>query len=198
MAMHSEIRSEILGRTAGSLFSHRDLLRFGERAAVDRMLSRLRKEGAVTRISRALYARSQSEDHSAARMAAGAVAAMARSENIKVQMSGRNAAYHLGLVDERPKDCVYLTTGASKRVSVGSQIVELRHDTSSAMLGAGTRAGTVISALRYLGDCGVTGRILVKLHRQLSPRTARELRRYRAYVPLWMRECIDALTATIG
>jgi hypothetical protein len=160
MAMHSEIRSQIPGRTPGSPFAPHDLL-----------------DTVVT--------------------PAGAVAAMARSENIKVQMSGRNAAYQLGLVDERPKECVYLTTGPSKCISIGNQIVELRHDTSSAMLGAGTRAGMVISALKYLGDGGVTGKMLVKIHRQLSPGTAQQLRRFRAYVPLWMRECIDALTATI-
>lgn len=197
MAVYAEIRSEILSRAPGSPFSPRDLLSFGRRGAVDQTLSRLVKERVVRRIGRGLYVRSEPDEGKAGISSAAIAAALARSKGVKVQASGAEAAYRLGLSDERPKECVYLTTGPSKHVKVGNQVVELRHDASPAMLGAGTQAGMVISALRHLGEDGITAHVLVSIHKQLSQRTARQLRRYRALVPEWIGDSIDALTRTL-
>ncbi len=197
MAIYAEIRAEILSRAPGSPFSPRDLLSFGRRGAVDQTLSRLMKERVVRRIGRGLYVRSQPDQGKAGISSAAIAAALARSEGVKVQVSGAEAAYRLGLSEERPKECIYLTTGPSKRVKVGNQVVEFQHDVSPAMLGAGTQAGMVISALRHLGADSVTAHVLVSIHKQLSQRTARQLRQYRALVPGWMRECIDALTISV-
>jgi hypothetical protein len=155
------------------------------------------KEGVVRKIGRALYVRDPKEAGDPTVLGFAIATAIAQLEDAKIQMSGAEAAHRLGLTADRPATWTYFTTGRTRRVTVGGQVVKLRHDTSSALLGAGTKAGMVISALRFLGENGVTNQVLIKLHRQLSPSTARQLRRYRAYVPLWMRECIDALTVTI-
>lgn len=196
MSVYNEIRSEVVKRDARSPFSPCDLLYLGRRGAVDNALSRLVKDQVVKRIGRGLYLSAQraASDSDAGISGAAIAAAVARSEGAKVQMSGAEAAYRLGLSVDRPSECLYLTTGRSKRIALRNQIVDLRHNASPAMLGAGTQAGVVLSALRHLGEDGITSDVLVKIDRELSRSTARQLRQYRTLVPAWMRECIDALT----
>ena len=195
MSAHTEIRSHILRRKPGLPFSAQDLRRFGNPGTVYMVLSRLVRERVARRIGWGLYVAASPAARRPGISAAELAAAVARSKGERVQVTGAEAVYRLGLTTDRPRECLYLTSGPSKRVKAGAVSVELQHDFSPAMLGAGTQAGIVLAALRHLGPDGITARDLVTIRRKITRATARQLRRYRPLVPEWMRDYVDALTA---
>jgi hypothetical protein len=85
-----------------------------------------------------------------------------------------------------PMGQIFVTTGRSRRVRLGSAEIELRHAEPSRLLFAGTLAGRAFSALKYLGRREVTPEIVEKVTRQLPPEELARLVEGRAQMPAWL------------
>lgn len=184
--MHDRIRA----RGEGAVFGAKDFLNLGSRAAVDQALSRLARDGFIRRLSRGIYDYPRRNERLGITISPApedVVHAVARRNASRVQVSGANAANALGLSTQVPAQIVYLTDGASRRIQVGGQVVELRHTTPRNLATAGKISGTVIQALRYLGREQVNERTVQHLQRVLSERDKQILRRDRVHAPGWMQ-----------
>jgi len=114
-----------------------------------------------------------------------------------MQVSGARAANELGLSTQVPAQAVYLTDGPSRTVKVGRQVIRLKHVSSNQMAGAGTKAGMVIQALRYLGpgaDAGVLGRLAP----QLSAADRRVLWNSASTAPGWVQPALRQLARPLA
>ena len=176
----------------GYVFTPGDLLRFGSRAAVDKTLSRLAQTGRIRRLDRGLY------DVPKVSVRLGMLAptpdriaaALGRQTGSVVQPTSARAANAVGLSTQVPARAVYLTNGTSRRRVVGSQTIELRRAAPRQLLGAGSTAGAVIQALRYLGQRGVTKATAQRLAATLSTSDKRALAGLAPAAPAWMRTVI--------
>ena len=173
----ASILKRVRGKGRGSVWTPGDFLDLGSRAAVDQGLSRLARRGRITRVARGIYAYPQVSPRLGALTpspdaVAGAVAGARRS---RLQVSGARAANELGLSTQVPARAVYLTDGPSKVVKLGRQEVRLKHVAANRMAGAGTRAGMVLEALRYLGR-DAAPHAVPRLRGQLSTRDKAILR----------------------
>jgi predicted transcriptional regulator of viral defense system len=63
---------------------------------------------------------------------------------------GPVAAHSLGLTTQVPQHRVYMTKKSPYKEQIGNHLIELRKVSESKMLGAGTNAGIILSALEYL------------------------------------------------
>jgi len=115
------------GLPEGTPVVAKELLHLGSRAAVDQALSRLVRRGALMR--RAGHLRSPVESRFGARppVASKVVEAIAAQRGESVAPHGAAAANELGLTTQVPVREVYLTSGRSRRLKLGAQVVELRH-----------------------------------------------------------------------
>src|SRR5688500_10666796 len=107
----------------GTPLSAKELLHLGNRAAVDQVLSRLARRGELTRAGRGLYlkpikSRFGSRSPSSAKTVEGI--SLQRGETIVPH--GAAAANQLGLTTQVPMREIYLTSGPSRRLTLGSQI----------------------------------------------------------------------------
>src|SRR5689334_8387461 len=106
------------------VFTPKDFIDFGDRAAVDQALSRLVRSGRLRRVGRGLYDVPR-VNHLLKKVAApdikSAVDAIARRDNITVVPNGMAAANRLGLTTAVPAKNDYLTDGSSKTVRVGNR-----------------------------------------------------------------------------
>src|SRR5574337_480786 len=116
------------GLPEGTPVAAKSLLHLGNRAAVDQTLSRLAERGRLIRAGRGVYlhpvtgrfgTRSPSIEQ--------AVEALATQRGEIIVPNGAAAANALGLTTQVPVRSVYLTSGRSRTMSLGKQIVELRH-----------------------------------------------------------------------
>jgi len=190
----SKIINRVSVKGRGSVWSPTDFLDLGTRDAVDQSLSRLVRRGFLRRIARGVYAYPLLSGRLGALTPPpdDVAAALAKAKGGRVQVSGARAANELGLSTQVPAQAVYLTDGPSRTVKVGRQVIRLKHVTSTQMAGAGTKAGMVIQALRYLGR-GVDPGVLGRLAPQLSPADRRILRKSASAAPGWVQPALRQL-----
>jgi hypothetical protein len=182
------IMKRVRGKGRGSVWTPADFLDLASRDSVDQALSRLVRRGSLRRVARGIYAYPRlSARLGALTPSPDAIAgAVAKSRGSRLQVSGARAANELGLSTQVPARAVYLTDGPSKTVKIGRQEIRLKHVPSARMAAAGTRAGMVIEALRYLGpDADL--RTIRRLGADLSGRDKQMLKDRLSAAPGWAR-----------
>jgi len=181
----------------GHVFTPDELLSLGSRPAVDKALSRLTRSGEIRRLGRGIY------DYPKISPRLGKLSpapetiaqALARQEGAQLQTSGARAANALGLTTQVPGRLTFLTDGTPRSRRVGSQVIELKRAAPRKLRGAGTLAGTVLQAIRYLGLERVDDHVVQHLARLLSPNDKRELRTLASAAPGWARSAIHQIIA---
>ena len=182
------------GLPEGTPVVAKELLHLGSRAAVDQALTgKLVRRGALMRAGRGIYVRPV-ESRFGARppVASKVVEAIAAQRGESVAPHGAAAANELGLTTQVPVREVYLTSGRSRRLKLGAQIVELRHVPAWQLVLPGSPAGAAIRALAWLGPKRAS-EALRTLQRKLSPSELRAVVGARGRLPTWMAQEVSAL-----
>ena len=136
----------------GATLSAKALLHLGSRAAVDQALSRLARRGQLLRAGRGLYVLPvESRFGVRAPSVEKVVEAVAAQRGETITTSGAAAANALGLTTQVPVRTVYLTSGPSRTLQVGSQRVELKHAPPWQVVLPRQLAGQAVRALAWLG-----------------------------------------------
>jgi hypothetical protein len=178
----------------GTPVAAKELLHLGSRAAVDQTLSRLVRRGNLMRAGRGIYIRPvQSRFGARPPEASKLVEAIAAQRGERVAPHGAAAANELGLTTQVPVREVYLTSGRSRSLKLGAQVIELRHVPGWQLVLLGRPAGAAIRALAWLGPKRAS-EALRTLQRKLSPSELRAVGAARAGLPTWMAQEVSALT----
>ena len=150
MTVSKSLLQRIQHKGRGSVFSAKDFLDIGSRAAVDQTLSRLARKGVIRRLNWGLYDYPKTSKSLGLLSPAPIVVAqaMARQTGSKIQITGARAANTLGLTDQVPAKVVYLTDGPSRTIKIGNQSISLRHASKRNLVGAGLPSGTVFQAFK--------------------------------------------------
>ena len=171
----------------------KELLHLGTRAAVDQTLSRLVRRGGLMRVGRGLYVRPiQGRFGVRPPETAAVVKAIAEQRGESVVAHGAAAANELGLTTQVPVREVYLTSGPTRKLTLGNQVVELRHAPAWQLALPGRKAGALIRALAWLGPEQASHAIeAVRGRLPESERSAVvELRRM---LPTWLAQLVSRL-----
>lgn len=185
------ILSEVNTLPEGALISAKEFLHLGSRAAVDQALKRLWEKKELMRISRGVYVRPvQTRFGTRAPAPEKVVANIATSRAETVVSHGAAAANTLGLTTQVPTKLVYLTSGRSRRLQLGAQVVEMKHAPQWMLLPSHRAAGEAVRALEWIGQRGAP-EALKALKRTLPLSTVKELVAVRPALPSWMSESIS-------
>jgi hypothetical protein len=102
----------------------KELLHLGSRTAVDQLLSRLVQRGCLLRAGRGIYVRPiESRFGTRAPSAVKMTEGLANQRGEIIVSHGAAAANALGLTTQVPMRAVYLTSGPSRRLKLGAQMV---------------------------------------------------------------------------
>jgi hypothetical protein len=174
----------------GAVVSPKEFLHLGSRAAVDQALSRLARDGKLLRVARGAYVMPvTSRFGTRAPAPEKVVQALAAQSGEVVTTHGANAANALGLTQQVPIREVYLTSGRTRKLKLGSAEVLVKH-APRWMLALGTGpAGAAVRALAWMGPAHV-GHSLAALRRALPPSEWQALTAGRAVLPSWMAKAI--------
>jgi hypothetical protein len=197
-SMPDQIVRRLRARGRGAVFTPKDFLDLGARAAIDQALSRLVRKGTVRRLTRGLYDYPRiSPKLGSLSPAPDAVAhAVAKQTGSAVQVAGAQAANLLGLSTQVPAQSTYLTDGPSRRVRIGRRVIDLRHASPRSLVAPGSTAGTVIQALRHVGhDAAMDA--ADALATTLSADDRRRLAREIINAPGWMRPILGRIVGTV-
>ncbi len=181
---HAESVSE------GAPISAKGLLHLGNRAAVDQALSRLVKRGRLIRAGRGVYLRPiSSRFGTRSPSVEQAVEALASQRGEVIVPSGAAAANTLGLTTQVPVKSVFLTSGRSRKISLGKQVIELRHAPRWQLAMAHQPAGVAVRALAWLGPEKADAAVKV-LKRKLPSTTFQELVAAAPQLPTWLARSV--------
>jgi hypothetical protein len=191
------LAEQILTHTAtlpeGAAFRAKELLHLGSRAGVDQALTRLERSGAVSRISRGLYVRPTAGRFGLRSPSAGkVVSALASATGETIAIHGAVAANALGLSTQTPLRTIYLTSGRSRTMKVGGQMVELRHAPEWELLLPGQAAGDALRAIAWAGKSRARETISALRHR-LQPSEQQNLLGLRGRLPTWLAQEVSSL-----
>ncbi|RFP10377.1 hypothetical protein D0T25_20910 [Duganella sp. BJB488] len=176
------------GLPEGTPLVAKEILHLGRRAAVDQVLSRLAKRGALLRAGRGIYVLPvESCFGMHAPSARKIVEGLAKQRGETIVSHGAAAANALGLTMQVPMRAIYLTSGRNRCLTVGAQTVELRHAPIWQLILPECTAGEVIRALAWLGPEN-TGEALRKLRSKLPYSELEKVALVRARLPTWMAQ----------
>lgn len=198
MPVADTILHRVRGHGRGYVFTAKDFLDVGSRAAVDQALTRLAVRGAIRRLDRGVYdlPRVHPKVGPLWPSADDVVRAVARQTDSHVKRSGALAANALGLSTQVPAHATWLTDGPSRSVRLGKLLVVLKHAGRVDMLLPDTAAGLVIVALRHLGrDAASDPDLVDRLARRLDDADKARLRHVRRQLAGWLGSVVDDLAA---
>lgn len=189
------ILSRIQSKGRGYVFTPSHFLDLGSRAAVDKALSRACRTGTIRKLARGLYDYPRSDPELGLLTPSPDAVARALQDRdaTRLQPSGAHAANMLGLSEQVPVRAVYLTDGSARRVRIGRREILLKHTTPRQMATAGRISGTVIQALRWLGQRNVDDRTVERLRRRLSDDDRRQLRKDLHLAPAWIADVMRSI-----
>ena len=122
------------------------------------------------------------------------VEGLANQRGETIVSHGAAAANALGLTTQVPMRAVYLTSGRSRRLTLGAQMLEFRHAPTWQLIFPGRVAGEVVRALAWLGPENA-GDAIRTLRARLPASALNEVASARARLPTWMAKEISALVS---
>src|SRR5665213_2995800 len=196
------IAEKILGQAKsfpeGALISAKELLHLGSRAAVDQALKRLEARNELMRLVRGVYGRPvKTRFGMRAPSAEKVIEGIAATRAETVVAHGAAAANSLGLTTQVPTKLVYLTSGKSRRLTLGAQVVEMKHAPQWMLLPSQRAAGEAVRALAWIGQRGAP-QALETLKKKLPRTTVEELIALRPALPGWLSKSISQTLVSHG
>ena len=177
----------------GAIISAKEFLHLGSRAAVDQALKRLEERKQLMRLSRGLYVRPvKTRFGTRAPAPEKVVEGIAAAHAETVVPHGAAAANALGLTTQVPTKLVYLTSGKSRRLMLGAQVVEMKSAPQWMLLPSHRAAGEAVRALDWIGKERAL-EVLRILKQRLPPTTIEELVALRPALPAWMSKSISEM-----
>jgi hypothetical protein len=191
------VRKRIRTRKPGWVFTPREFVRFGTRAAIDQALSRLQRRGEIRRLARGVYElpRIHPRIGTLAPSPESVAQAVAARTHSHILVSGAKALNLLGLSTQVPVQSLYLTEGPSRTVKIGNQTVTLKHVAPSKMLGADTEAGIVLQAVRSYGQKRMHEIPVEALAGKLPRAVKSAVKRLAPAAPAWTHPVLQQITA---
>ena len=189
-----QIGQRVTAKGRGAVFTPNDFLDLGSRAAVDQALSRMARAGRLRRVARGLYDYPRMDPQlGPLTPSTDAVAqALARETGSLVQVAGAQAANMLGVSLQVPAQTTYLTDGPPRMVQIGRRVIRLKHASPKNLVAAGTSAGTVVQALRYVGRAAAPT-LIDAARAKMSKQDRHQLARGATYASAWMRPVLRKL-----
>lgn len=124
------------------------------------------------------------------------IEAIKTAEAIQVQPTGAYAANLLGLSTQIPMRIELYTNGPKKTIRYGNQEILLKPTTPKNMIGAGTKAGLILHALRQIGKNNVTQQMLAHIASQLEEKDMDQIKKQAQYAPAWIAKIMRELMNT--
>lgn len=174
----------------GSLLSPKLFLHLATRAAVDQALSRLTKEGKLMRVGRGVYVSPHQGRFGIRPPSMESVVQAIEATGEVVVANGATEANALGLTTQIPVREVFLTSGASRKLHMGSRSIEFQHGQYWQLLLGKRQSGRLIRALAWLGQDSAP-LALRQLRETLPESEWQAVLGARSSLPSWMSKMIS-------
>lgn len=191
----SKIITRINSKQRGWIFSPKDFLDLGSRAIVDKVMSRLTKNGTIRKISRGIY------DYPRINKTIGIISPnmddlakiIASKTKNKIFCSGAMAANLIGLSTQMPMKSSYLTTGPSIIKKIGNHNIIFKHTRVPIFEDLPYIANLTLQSMVYLGKNAIDDNTINHYAKKLSANDKLAISKTIPNIPSWMADVIHKI-----
>jgi len=179
----------------GWVFTPKDFLDIGSRAAVDKALTRLAGQGVIRRLDRGVYDYPRKDPTLGvlSPTADSLAVALATKLGNKLFPSGATAANLLGLSTQVPGRVTYMTDGLSRVQKVAGRTITFKHARTPILSHVPDKVNYTLQALAYLGKMNVDDTVIDRCASQLDDRDLKALAGAKSVVSGWMADAITRI-----
>jgi hypothetical protein len=189
------ITQRITANQRGWVFSPKDLLDLGARAAIDKVLSRLTKSGLIRKVARGIYDYPKTND------TIGVLSPnvddlaklIASKTGDRIFHSGATATNLLGLSTQVPAKIAYATTGKSCVKKIGNRSIIFQHTRIPIFDDLAFPCNLTLQSMAYLGKDALDKDILRQYSQKLSSDDKLSISKVAPYLPAWMSDAIHKM-----
>lgn len=151
MSVSMKVSSRVNRIRRGLPFPISGFYGLGSQTSVQKAMSRLAKEGVITRVSKGFYVRPKplpSMPSIKVTASAEQVArTWAKTHGYKLVAQGQEAAYRLGLQSQAPVKTIFWSNGPSRHFKIGNEVVAVCHVSEQKLRWPDRPEGTLLRAL---------------------------------------------------
>ena len=164
-SIHQTIEDRIAKLKKGNLVFSSDFRGLGSESAIKMSLSRLLKEGKVSRLGHGIYYIPKTDPlFGVLKPSMEKVAeAIAERNHVRIRPTGSYALNRLGLSTQVPMKLVYLTDGPRRTIRLGKGSVNFKPTTPKKLSLKGPLSSLIISALEEIGTQNLTEDMEIRL-----------------------------------
>ena len=159
---------------------------------VTKLLAIFEKEGIISRISKGVYVKARKTRFGILYPSASELAAeIAKRDKAVIIPTGETAANLLGFSTQVPMTTSFLTTGSSRKLSMGKRMVILKHGAPRNFAFKGILMRDLVQALRSIGENNITAEDEKQIFKLLAENPETETIDHDLLLaPVWMRNII--------
>lgn len=189
ITIEEQIYRKIKKAKRGSLFFSEDFLMFGNAKAINKALERLVNAKRITRVTRGIFARIETDSYLGPVYpdTQSIAEAIRRRDKARIVPTGAIALNMLGLSTQVPMNAVYLTDGAARRIIIGKRKITFKKATPKNLAAIGKISSLVIQALKDIGKDNATEEEVLKIINHLKKEDPYRLEHDIRLAPEWIR-----------
>ena len=190
MSIHQRVIDHINQLPNGEPFTNRSFQELGDRAAINKSLSRLVRQGTIVRVFRGVYVYPKKNRFvgNVRPEVRKVIEAITKITGEIFQVHGAEALRRFKLSTQMPTQPIYYTSGSTRIIKVGNLKVKLIHASPRKLQLADRKAGLALTALWFLGKEGLTASHIDTICENLSSSELKEL--LAADKPAWLNSLL--------
>ena len=190
-AVVKKIKSKILHSKFGEVFFVSSFPQY-DVEYVTKLMAIFEKEGIISRISKGVYVKARKTRFGILYPSAfELVTEIAKRDKALIIPTGATAANQLGFSTQVPMTTSFLTTGSSRKLSLGKRNVLLKHGAPRNFAFKGILMRDLVQALRSIGENNITSEDEKHLSKLLAEYPEKEtIEQDILLAPVWMRNII--------
>ena len=187
-----KVEGEIKKAEKGRILFAEDFAELGNIESINRVLSRLRKNGLLLRLAFGIYLYPKTDNELGVLYPSveEIAEAIARRDKARIIPTGVQALNKLGLSTQVPLKAVYLTDGAARVVKIGNRTITFKKASPKNLLAKGEISGLVIQALKSIGKDKVEGDMLIKIKSMLKKEKEENIMHDAKLAPAWINKIL--------
>ena len=194
-SIDDKILSNIKKRGRGSIFFANDMVQYGQRQSVLKALERMAAAGMILRVARGIYCYPKIDKELGLGILYPSLdeiaQAVAKRDKARIAPTGVYALNVLGLSTQVQMNVVYLTDGTARRLKVGNgKGILFKHTAPKNLAFKSKTAMYITSALKELGQSGVTQEHKAKIKELLQEEEKENVLSDAALIPSWIMDII--------
>jgi len=194
-SIDDKILSNIKKRGRGTIFFANDMVQYGQRQSVLKALERMAAAGTILRVARGIYCYPKIDKELGLGILYPSLdeiaQAVAKRDKARIAPTGVYALNVLGLSTQVQMNVVYLTDGTARRLKVGNgKGILFKHTAPKNLAFKSKTAMYITSALKELGQSGVTQEHKAKIKELLQEEDKEKVLTDAALIPSWIIDII--------